>query len=146
MNTWDNKKTQPYRVGLYNREHFLQYISRDYKSYLERIETNDDVPLARVKEELARKEGRSQPDSVKLRTMYNKGALVAAVLDEEIKERTDGKKALDDVMHYVFQKFKRYSSEDILEAINTVTGQDFLGFFLDFVYGSAKLPMVFGGA
>ena len=100
-----------------------------------------------MKEGTARKEGYLQPGSVKLRTMYNKGALVAATIDSEIRKRSNGLKTLDDVMLYMFQQFKneRYSTEDILEAINKVTELDFSRFFLDFVYGTTKLPKTFGG-
>jgi len=68
---------------------------------------------------------------------------VASLMDYEIKRRTGGIRNLDDLMYYMFHKFReeKYSSEDVLEALNTVTGQDFTGFFSDFVYGTAKLPM-----
>jgi len=133
----------PYRVGLYGKEEFFQYINRDYRDYIKRYEENEDIPLARVKEDLARKEGHLQPDSIKLRTMYNKGALVANVMNEEIKKRTGNLESLDSLMKYMFQQFrsKRYSSEDILEAVNKITNQDFSKFFTNYIYGTAKLPL-----
>lgn len=137
----------PYRIGLYSKERFLDYLNGDYEAYAKRYEAGDDVPLSRVKEGTARKEGYLQPDSVKLRTMYNKSALVAAAMDEEIRKRTNNLKKLDDFMKYMFQQFKnrRYSTDDILEAINEVTNQDFSKFFLDFIYGTTKLPKISGG-
>jgi len=63
-------------------------------------------------------------------------------MDSEIRKRTYGRKNLDDLMDYMFQEFraKRYSSANILEALNAVTGQDFSQFFSDYVYGRTKLP------
>lgn len=63
----------PYRTGIYDRKRFLWYLERDYKAYLRKYGTNDDMPLARVKEEMARKEGHEQPSSAKVWIMYYKG-------------------------------------------------------------------------
>ena len=137
----------PYRIGLYSKERFLQYLKSDYEAYIQRYEAGNDIPLSRVREETARKEGHLRLDVSKLHTMYHKGALVAAIIDEEIKKRTNNLKTLDDVMKYMFQNFtnKRYSTEDILESVNIVSGQDFSKFFFDFVYGTTKLPNISGG-
>ena len=69
---------------------------------------------------------------------------MASHLDKEIRKRTDGRRSLDDLMYYIFHEFRerKYSSKDILEALNTVTEQDFSQFFSDFVYGTAKLPPI----
>ena len=133
----------PYRVGLYSKKRFLRHLKKDYEGYLNRYGTEDDMALTRVKEELAREEGHYQPESARLWTMYYKGALVASLMDDEIRKRTNGLGSLDDIMRYIFHEFRdrRYSSEDVLETLNTVTGQDFTQFFSDFVYGKAKLPM-----
>ncbi len=132
----------PYRVGLYSEERFLQHLKRNYEGYLKRYGTKDDIALTRVKEQLARKEHREQSWSAKIWSMYHKGSLVASLMDSEIRKRTYGRKNLDDLMDYMFQEFrgKRYSSANILEALNAVTGQDFSQFFSDYVYGRTKLP------
>lgn len=132
----------PYRTGIYSKERFFQYLRRDYRVYLQKYGTNDDMPLTRVREKTARKEGQEQVSSAKVWVMYYKGALVASLMDSEIRKRTDGRKSLDDVMYHMFHEFReqRYSSEDVLEALNTVTQQDFSQFFSAYVYGRAKLP------
>ncbi|MFC1714908.1 M1 family aminopeptidase [Candidatus Poribacteria bacterium] len=132
----------PHRIGLYDKKRFSRYLERDYGTYLRKYGTDDDMPLTRVKEGIARKEGHEQSSSARVWIMYYKGALVASLMDNEIRKRTDGRKSLDDVMYYIFQEFRerKYSSEDVLEALNTVTQQDFSQFFSDFVYGTAKLP------
>jgi predicted metalloprotease with PDZ domain len=132
----------PYRTELYSEERFARHLKRDYERYLTKYGTEGDMPLTRVREELARREGHNQPESARLWIMYHKGALVASLLDREISKRTDNRKSLDDLMYYMFRGFRKqqYSSEDILEALNIVTGQDFSQFFSDFVYGTTKLP------
>ena len=132
----------PYRLGLYSKDVLAKQLQRDYAAYLKRYGTPEDMALTRVKEELARREGYKQPESDRLWAMYFKGALVAALLDNEMRKRTFGVKNLDDLMRYVFHRFhgEKYSSEDILRALNAVTGKDFSQFFADFVYGKTKLP------
>ena len=132
----------PYRIGIYNRGQLLRHLGRDYGAYLRKYGTKDDMPLTRVREKTARREGFEQPSSARAWIMYYKGALVASLMDGEIRRRTNGRKSLDDLMYYMFQEFRerQYSSEDVLEALNTVTQQDFSQFFSDFVYGKARLP------
>ncbi len=133
----------PYRVGIYSKERFLGHLRRDYEEYLNRYEEGKDMALTMIKEKLARKEGHEQLENVRSWTMYHKGALVASLMDIEIRKLTYGSKTLDDLMYYMFHNFRdrRYSSEDVLKALNTVTDKDFTWFFSDFVYGRAKLPV-----
>ncbi len=132
----------PYRTGIFDKRRFLRYLDRDYRTYLGKYGTKDDMPLTRVREKTARREGHEQVSSARVWIMYYKGALVASLMDNEIRKRTDGRKSLDDLMYHLFQEFRerKYSSEDVLEALNAVTQQDFSQFFADFVYGTAKLP------
>jgi predicted metalloprotease with PDZ domain len=83
---------------------------------------------------------------------YNKGALLAMLLDLEIRSRTHGQKSLDDVMRFLYHNFyqapaatnygpgRGYEEKDLLDAANTVTGGDFTEFFEKFVHGIAPLP------
>ncbi len=83
---------------------------------------------------------------------YNKGALLGLLLDLEIRSRTGGQKSLDDVLRHLYQKFystpatsyylpgRGYEEKDILDALNSVTGSDFTGFFKDYIEGVAPLP------
>ncbi len=83
---------------------------------------------------------------------YNKGALLGMLLDLEIRERTDGKRSLDDVLQAMYRKFygapaatyylpgKGYRESDILQTINEVSGSDFTSFFDKYVRGVAPLP------
>jgi predicted metalloprotease with PDZ domain len=83
---------------------------------------------------------------------YNKGALLGMLLDLEIRERTGGKKSLDDVLRAMYRKFyeapaatyylpgRGYAEHDILEALNAVSGSDFTDFFRRYVQGTDELP------
>jgi len=133
----------PYRTGLYSEDVFISYLRNDYQEYIERYKAGEDIALARVNEGIARNEGHEQEGSIRNLIMYRKGALVASLMDDRIRESTGDKKNLDDLMRYMFLEFrdKLYSSDDILKALNNVTGQDFTSFFSDFIYGRTKLPL-----
>ena len=83
---------------------------------------------------------------------YNKGALLGLVLDFEIRARTEGRKSLDDVMRLMYERFygapaatyylpgRGYQEEDILRAVNEVSGSDFKDFFRRYIKGIDPLP------
>jgi hypothetical protein len=72
----------------------------------------------------------------------HKGTLIAYLLDKQLTE--DGS-SLDELMRYMFQNFNHgqslYSSEDLRDAANAITGEDYTKFFDDYVFGNAPLPM-----
>jgi predicted metalloprotease with PDZ domain len=76
---------------------------------------------------------------------YLKGAVVAALLDLEIRRRTQAERSLDDVMRYLHQAYPldgpgiadRYG---YVEAIKDVTGQDLTDFFDRYIAGTNELP------
>ncbi|MGB9596075.1 MAG: M1 family aminopeptidase [Candidatus Poribacteria bacterium] len=132
----------PYRAGIYSEDQFYNYLNSDYQEYSKIYEAGDDMALARVNEKIARKEGHEQPESIRNIIMYRKGALVASLIDKEIKKATNGKKNVDDLIRYMINSYrdKSYSSDNILKSLNAITNQDWSGFFADFVYGRTKLP------
>ena len=83
---------------------------------------------------------------------YNKGALLGLLLDLEIRERTNGRKSLDDLLRSMYQKFyeappstyylpgKGYTEQDILATLNQISGKDFTAFFKHCVEGTDPLP------
>lgn len=74
--------------------------------------------------------------------IYGGGATMALILDIEIRSATDGEKGLDDVMRLMKDRFgkpgARYRVEDILAAVNTVSGQDFKSFFDAHIRGTVE--------
>jgi predicted metalloprotease with PDZ domain len=75
-------------------------------------------------------------------SFYNKGEIVAALLDLEIRRRST--KSLDDVMRYLWREYgeeRRGLEEDAIErAVARVTGEDFADFFARYVDGTEPLP------
>ena len=72
--------------------------------------------------------------------IYGGGATIALALDIEVRAATGGDRGLDDVMLALKEKFgvpgARYTVEDILAAVNSVSGRDFTGFFADHITGT----------
>lgn len=62
---------------------------------------------------------------------YNKGAVVAWLLDTEIRKRTRGRKSLDDVMRKAYQTFQDegFEEREFRRLVSSVAGSDFSQFF-----------------
>jgi predicted metalloprotease with PDZ domain len=83
---------------------------------------------------------------------YNKGEVVGAMLDLEIRHRTNGQRSLDDVFRLLWRRFfenvpaetyyyagRGYRSEDFLAAVNEVAGSDFSELFGRYVTGKEEI-------
>ncbi|MGB8510562.1 MAG: hypothetical protein WCD76_19470, partial [Pyrinomonadaceae bacterium] len=74
---------------------------------------------------------------------YDKGAIMGALLDLEIRKRSNGARSLDDVMRYLFTEyFKRernYTPEDFQRAAELAAGTSLEDFFQRSVRGRAEL-------
>ena len=83
---------------------------------------------------------------------YNKGALLAMLLDLEIRSRTQGRKSLLDMLRLMYHEFyqapattyygpgRGFEEKDVVEALNSITGSDFAPFFERYVRGTDALP------
>jgi len=90
---------------------------------------------------------------------YDKGALVSFLLDYKIKEVTNGKKSLDDLLPIIYEKYSPCAIMNCLDCykidpnipivdnrvlirlLNDLTGYDFDNFFHKYVYGKEKLNL-----
>ncbi len=74
---------------------------------------------------------------------YTKGAVVAFLLDAEIRQKTDNAKSLDDVMRILWSEFaekqKGYTNADVLAIVERVTNQQFDEWFQQAIYGTDEL-------
>jgi predicted metalloprotease with PDZ domain len=74
---------------------------------------------------------------------YDKGAMVSMLLDLEIRQRTQNRVALDDVMRTLYRGFPLsgtgYAAEDFEKAVNEAGGGDYREFFEKYVRGTAEL-------
>lgn len=76
---------------------------------------------------------------------YNKGQIVGVMLDLAIRDATDGRKSLDDVLRRMnveyAQKGRFYDdSEGIRAVVEEVTGKSFQDFFRRYVSGTDEIP------
>jgi predicted metalloprotease with PDZ domain len=83
---------------------------------------------------------------------YDKGALLGALLDLEIRRRSGDAKSLDDVMRYLYTEFykkdRNYTPEDFQRACEQMAGDSLDDFFRRFVRGREEMDYnaAFGGA
>ncbi|MDP2907238.1 MAG: hypothetical protein Q8O03_04830 [Nanoarchaeota archaeon] len=77
---------------------------------------------------------------------YIKGDLVLEMLDESMIEVTQGKKDIKDVAKYLYENYALkdigYTIEDILNAFNTVSGNDYSDFFNAYILGNERFPVI----
>ena len=74
---------------------------------------------------------------------YNKGAVVAWLLDTEIRQRTQGKKSLDDLMRAAYGTFtdKGFSEAEFRRLASQVAGADLTAFFEQTLDSTEELPL-----
>lgn len=74
---------------------------------------------------------------------YTQGQNLAALLDLSIRNDTDGKSSLDDLLRILYNEHYRrgrgFTSDDLIAHLNKITGKDYRAFFDDYVFG-VKVP------
>ena len=77
--------------------------------------------------------------------VYNGGWAAAFGLDMTIRDRTAGRRTLDDVMRLMFERFgqsrKPYALSDVVAASSEVAGSDMSDFFVRYVQGRELMPI-----
>jgi hypothetical protein len=79
--------------------------------------------------------------------IYAKGALVALLFDERIRELTKGRRSGDDVLRLLYQRFNRYqgkppyTSADVLAIMRELTGTDLTPEYERWVLGTGDLDL-----
>jgi predicted metalloprotease with PDZ domain len=76
---------------------------------------------------------------------YNKGQILGVLLDIAIRDATDNRKSLDDVMRRMNDEYARQGkfyneSEGILTVVEEVAGKSFEDFFRRYVAGAEEIP------
>ena len=74
---------------------------------------------------------------------YTKGALLAFVLDIEIRIRSNDTHTLDDVLKLIWVSYQDIGLEDdtVQKVVAHLTQSDFTEFFDDYLYGVSELPL-----
>ena len=107
-----------------------EILLRDWQIYLGLIASGEDKAVSTA----------VRPDP---NINYRKGHLVNYALDLFIKDITGGSRDFLDVTRYLAANYwgTRLSNDDLLQAVNHVTGANFSDFFSKYVYGTEKLPL-----
>lgn len=119
------------RAGLISERDFLSRLSRD-------IQSVQNTP-GRKRQSLRESSYDSwikfyRPDDNASNTRisyYSKGAVVAFLLDAEIRSATGGEKSLDDVLRLMFERYREtgYTPDDFRAAASEIAGRDLSEFF-----------------
>ncbi len=76
-------------------------------------------------------------------SIYVKGCVVALILDLEIRQQTNNKKSLDDLLRFLWNNFGKkgrgYTLQDIMEVTSKIVGADKKEFFDECVFGCTDL-------
>jgi len=73
---------------------------------------------------------------------YSKGALLAFVLDIQIREKTNDKLSLDDVLHHLWENYQDGLEDNTAQkVISELTNNNFDNFFKKYLYGTEDLPL-----
>ncbi|MBN1155596.1 M61 family metallopeptidase [candidate division KSB1 bacterium] len=77
-------------------------------------------------------------------SFYDKGQVITSLLDLSIRDKTDNSRSMDDVLRFMNQWFANheqgYEEDDILRAVNAISGYDHTVFFNKYISGTLDLP------
>lgn len=137
-------KTSLYRLNMSNREEDRDLFLSSYRWYKSIISSSHDVALS-----LAWTRYVETGDWTFRDVVYEKGQLVAYLINETISEKTKGQKNLDDLMRYMYASFGYpqnksrpwFTVGDIKDSLTYLTSSSWQDFFDKYVLGSALLPL-----
>jgi len=117
-------------IGTISKDARNKKLLRDWQTYLDLIASGEDKAVSTA----------VKPDP---NINYRKGHLVNYALDLFIKDITGGNRDFLDLTRYLAANYwgTRLSNDDLLQAVNHVTGADLSDFFSNYVYGTEKLPL-----
>ena len=120
------------RLGLTSESDFLRRFERRWEAY-----------LFRQGQLSIREAGKDKSANREL--VYDGGSLVAAALDLQIRNLTENRSSLDDVMKQMYREFdltdSTYTMNDVIRIVSQITGKDFKPFFHKYVAGTERLPL-----
>lgn len=130
------------RAGLYDQKQYLSNMSRQIAS----VQSAPGRGAQSLKDssydtwiKYYRPDENSKNSQI---SYYTKGAIVGFLLDAKIRELTEGKKSLDDVMQIMFTKYANgvgYTPTDFRSVVDEVAGEDMAEFFANAVDSTNEL-------
>jgi hypothetical protein len=124
--------------------HYRELMSGHWRTYkFEILGTQYDIPLTDMPakgQQLGEDTGGTNRH-YRL-NVYWKGALVAYMIDLRLK--THGL-TLDDFLRYMYMTYalerRQFTTQDAIQALNTISAEDWSDFFARYVYGTEELPL-----
>lgn len=129
------------RIGVLDREEYLAHLSRVI---------GNEINKERRKEHsvywASRNVWHRFPEEEEPRVdYYDKGELLAALIDLEMRHRTGNRKSLNDVMRFMNRWFgerdQGFEEDDVERACTAIGNHDFSEFFARHVYGTLDPPI-----
>jgi predicted metalloprotease with PDZ domain len=129
------------QAGVFTREQYLQeletvlkrHFEQDGKAFQSLVESSFDLWL----------DGYSQAIPHRRVSIYQKGAVVALILDMTIRLKFNHQKSLETVMKTMWERFGKeevgYSIEDYQRVCEEVYGASLKGYFKGCIYGNMPL-------
>ncbi|MGH7783518.1 MAG: M61 family metallopeptidase, partial [Candidatus Binatia bacterium] len=125
-----------YRAGLRTAEQFLSYAA-NAASGVENNEARNYISPA--ESSVSTWVGYDSPQAFSI-SYYTQGQNLGALLDLSIRNDTEGRSSLDDVMRALFndhyKKGNGFTTEDMIGIINRLTKKDYHGFYRRYVFGT----------
>ena len=125
-----------YRAGLMTPDTFLQSAA-DAASGIENTEARHYISPA--ESSVSTWAGYDTPVAFGI-SYYTQGQNLGALLDLSIRQDTEGKSGLDDVMRALFNDFYKrgtgFTTEDMIGIINRLTKKDYHDFYRQYVFGT----------
>ena len=120
------------RLGFAAETDFLGDLERTWEAYLSR-QGQRSIHEA------------GEDKSANRELVYDGGSLIAAALDLQIRNLTQNRRSLDDVMRRMYREFgltgRAYMMRDVIRIVSQITGEDFEPFFRKYVMGTERLPL-----
>ncbi len=128
------------RSGFWSEEDFIHYSLKTVNRFLRH--SDDEMPsLAMLSSHITNYDYKKAIAFIRL-----KGHLVALLLDLKIRELTDNRRSLDDVIFFMNKWYgdqgTGYREKDILRVISAVTGVNLITFFDLYINSTSELPIV----
>jgi predicted metalloprotease with PDZ domain len=126
-----------FRENLITEKEFVAWLNRILVEY--QINPNAQTATAEI---LAEKYWESNDYN---RLPYTKGALIGFLTDLQIRQKTSGRKQIDDLMKLLISKTDRkkgYDDASLLANFDAVSGANNQQFYNDFILGARVLPVV----
>jgi hypothetical protein len=119
--------------GYISQTRYQEHLRRKYDWYATVAGTKKDLSLVEAPTDT--------------HVQYDKGALVALLLDESLRSGTNGQVGLEDLMQLLYREASstRLSTQRIKELTSKLAGRDFSSFFDNYVTGRTRLPLTIEG-